>query len=281
MEHPTIFDPMNPEAPVTYEHADWQQRKWKSIPADDTFSYFGLNELDKYLYHNYLKNIKKGFYIECGAANGIEQSNTAALNFHYDWTGLLIEPNPFQYQNILKHRVSPFWVEAKTFAACVAVNCALVSHQYKEEYIEGFFSADPRCLQGPMTDSEIEDLEQDADALKELEDCLCAQIKTNNDYDKKRYGDHSKTLEVPAKTLDWVLGSHEIEKADFFSLDVEGYELEVLKGWSPDKYPIKYVLIEGRFIPEKKSPINEYMEQNNYRFEEHVGVNNMLYSLNN
>jgi FkbM family methyltransferase len=247
-----------------YEHA---QRKWGSIPADDTFKYFGLTNLDKYLYHNYLKNIKKGFYIECGAVNGVEQSNTAALNFYYDWTGLLIEANPFQYQNILKHR-----------SCCHTANCALVSHEYKEEYIEGFFSANPRCLQGPMTDSEVKGLEQDADALKELEDCMCAQIKTNNNYDKKRYPDSTKTLEVPARTLDWVLASNNIEKADFFSLDVEGYELEVLKGWSPDKYPIKYVLIEGRLIPEEKSPINEYMEQNNYQFEEHVGVNNMLYS---
>ena len=263
-----------------YERADWVKRKWASIPADDTFKYFGLNDLDKYLYHNYLKDIKNGFYIECGAANGIEQSNTATLSFSYGWTGLLIEANPFQYQNILKHRVSPFWVE---IAASQAVNCALVSHEYKEEYIEGFFSGDPRFLQGPMTDSETKDLMAsegagDFSAVKELEDCMCAQIKTNNNYDKKRYPDSTKTLEVPARTLDWVLASNNIEKADFFSLDVEGYELEVLKGWSPDKYPIKYVLIEGRLIPEEKSPINEYMEQNNYQFEEHVGVNNMLYS---
>ena len=32
---------------------------------------------------------------------------------------------------------------------------------------------------------------------------------------------------------------------------------------------------------EEKSPINEYMEQNNYKLEEHVGINNMLYSLKN
>ena len=238
--------------------------------ADDTSNYFGVNELDKYLYHTYLKNIKNGFYIECGAANGINQSNTAALGFNYGWTGLLVEANPFQYQNILKHRRN-----------CKVANCALVSHEYKEEYIEGFFGANPRCLQGPLTDSEVKDLEQDADALKEVEDCMCAQIKTNHNYDEERHADPTKTLEVAAKTLDWVLSSEGIEKADFFSLDVEGYELEVLKGWSPDKYPIKYVLIEGRLIPEEKSPINEYMKQNNYQLEEHVGINNMLYSLKN
>tara|TARA_Y100000310_G_scaffold87037_1_gene83930 strand:- start:963 stop:1703 length:741 start_codon:yes stop_codon:yes gene_type:complete len=236
--------------------------------ADDTFQYFGVDDLDKYLYHTYLKNIKNGFYIECGAANGINQSNTAALNLHYGWTGLLVEANPFQYQNILKHRYG-----------CKVANCALVSHEYKEEYIEGFFGANPLCLQGPMTEDEIKTFQLDLDSHhKEIEDCMCAQIKTNHNYDKERHGNPTKTLEVAAKTLDWVLNSQGIKKADFFSLDVEGYELEVLKGWSPRKYPIKYVLIEGRFIPEAKSPINKYMEQNNYQFEEHVGVNNMLYS---
>ena len=254
---------MNPEYRV---HKDWRT---------DTFKYFGINDLDKYLYHTYLKNIKNGFYIECGAANGINQSNTAALGFHYGWTGLLIEANPFQYQNILKYR-----------GHCRAVNCALVSHEYKEEYIEGFFGANPLCLQGPLggdslakwRDDCTRRFKEDPDTLKELEDCMCAQIKTNHNYDEERHADPTQTLEVAAKTLDWVLSSEGIEKADFFSLDVEGYELEVLKGWSPDKYPIKYVLIEGRLVPEEKSPINEYMEQNNYKFEEHVGVNNMLYS---
>ena len=270
---------MKPE----YERADWVQRKRRSIPADDTFSYFGVNDLDKYLYHTYLKNIKNGFYIDCGAANGINQSNTAALGFYYGWTGLLVEANPFQYQNILKHRRN-----------CKVANCALVSHEYKEEYIEGFFGANPLCLQGaalphdasPAKVREAKDdcarrFEEDPNAAKELEDCMCAQIKTNHNYDEERHTDPTKTLEVAAKTLDWVLSSEGIEKADFFSLDVEGYELEVLKGWSPRKYPIKYILIEGRLVPEEKSPIDEYMEQNNYKLEEHVGINNMLYSLNN
>lgn len=242
---------------------EWRQTNYKT---------FGEGGLDQYLYENYLKNIKKGFYIECGAANGIEQSNTAALNFHYGWKGILIEPNPFQYKNILKLRYD-----------CFASNCALVSHEYTEDYIEGFFNADPRHLQGPLSDAEIIHLLENREELNVYNnataDSMCGQIKTSHDYDKKRHSNPAQAIEVPAKTLDWILDSYGIERADFFSLDVEGYEVEVLKGWSPFKYPIRYVLIETPSESStKKDIINQYMAQHHYKIEEEIR-HNTLYSL--
>ena len=233
---------------------------------------FGAEGIDEYLYKNYLKNIEKGFYIECGAANGIEQSNTAALNFHYGWKGLLIEPNPFQYKNMSQLRHD-----------CFASNCALVSHEYTEDYIEGFFGTDSRHLQGPLSAAEIKHLLENKEDLdlynNATADSMCGQIKTNHDYDEKRHSDPTQAIQVPAKTLDWVLDSYAIEKADFFSLDVEGYELEALKGWSPFKYPIRYVLIETPSESStEKDIINQYMVQHHYKIEEEI-KHNTLYSL--
>jgi len=43
-------------------------------------------------------------------------------------------------------------------------------------------------------------------------------------------------LRVPAITLNTILNKHKLIKVDLLSLDVEGYEVEVLKGIDFDKY---------------------------------------------
>ena len=37
---------------------------------------------------------KRGFFIEAGAYNGVELSNTLYFEKNLGWTGLLVEPNP-------------------------------------------------------------------------------------------------------------------------------------------------------------------------------------------
>ena len=41
---------------------------------------------------------ENGFYIELGANTGLNQSNTALLEWKYNWTGILIEPSTWGYQ---------------------------------------------------------------------------------------------------------------------------------------------------------------------------------------
>ncbi len=230
---------------------------------DGSAKYWGQYEMDRYLIDRYLKHIKKGTYIECGAANGFSQSNTLILECGYEWGGILVEPNPHNYQVITRHRHN-----------CFVANCALVSHDYKEEYIEGFF--DGRVLNAKQ------EVVAGQPSEEEFNNMMGGQIKTNHNYNKKRFSDDEKLLEVPARTLDAIFEESPFERADFFSLDVEGYETEVLKGWSPSKYPVKYVLIEGRDLIEGREqpdpPVVQYMLQHNYKIEEQVNPLNTLFS---
>jgi FkbM family methyltransferase len=63
----------------------------------------------------------------------------------------------------------------------------------------------------------------------------------------------SYELTVPARTLTAVLDRHRPRAIDFFSLDVEGFELEVLKGLDFGKYRPKWMLVEARFRGELDS----------------------------
>ena len=45
--------------------------------------------------------IKNGFYIEAGAFDGEHLSNSLYYEIVHDWNGLLVEPNPDAYQDML------------------------------------------------------------------------------------------------------------------------------------------------------------------------------------
>jgi FkbM family methyltransferase len=219
-----------------------------------------ITDIGKYIYEKYLKNIQNGTYIECGAANGAFQSNTLLLDRTGNWKGILIEPNPHAYKELIKCRKNVF-----------AANCALVSHDYKEEYIEGFFGANLWALspKGVVTAG--------TPSQKEFEDMLSGQIKTNINYDKERFPDDKKLLEVPAKTLDAIFKDSSFTKADFFSLDVEGYEENVLRGWTPEKYPIEYLLIEAAGTEKNTQNIKTYMNKHDYNFLETIDPSSNLF----
>ena len=66
-------------------------------------SQFGQDEIVAKLF-NYKRN---GFFIEAGAYDGEVYSNTLQLERRYNWTGLLVEPNPDNFVKLLtKNRKS-------------------------------------------------------------------------------------------------------------------------------------------------------------------------------
>jgi hypothetical protein len=75
--------------------------------------------------------IKKtgGFFIELGANDGLDQSNTAFFEFYRGWTGLLIEPSIDKYQQCSVNRPNS-----------IVQNYACVSNEYNENTITGDFT---------------------------------------------------------------------------------------------------------------------------------------------
>lgn len=170
---------------------------------------------------DYLKEIKDGFYIEAGAFDGLVQSNTKFLEEEYNWTGILVEPSNV-FNDLKKNR--PF---------NILINKCLVSNEYKDNKINGYFN------QGLM--SGINNF--------------------NNSED-------DKIIQVECETLTSILDRLEIKKIDFFSLDVEGYEKSVLEGLDLKKHRPIYILIE--IFENNRQNVFNYMIGNNYIFLENI-----------
>ena len=158
-----------------------------------------LNSLDKKMLE--FINYENGYFIECGANDGVDQSNTWYFEKILNWSGILIEPLNKQFQELKKNRSK----KNKFF------NLALCS--------------------------------------SEAENIL---LMEDNDLQSKSIIDSSKTVKsnfesVNSQTLTKVLDEISApDLIDFFSLDVEGFEHQVIKGINFDKYNFKYFLIETK-----------------------------------
>ncbi len=205
--------------------------------------FYGLNELDKKMlkYINY----SNGFFIECGANDGIKQSNTYYFEKNLCWKGLLIEPNFLLYQKCLINRPNS-----------IVENYALVSKNYSLSTISGNFN----CECG-----------------------LTSMITDKSDYfddhlEKERLNKNkNEIINVNAITINELLLKHKIDNIDFFSLDVEGYEIDVLNGLDFTNFRPKFILIETENRESYQNTIRKYMYNKEYVFLERLSGNDDLF----
>ena len=69
---------------------------------------------------------------------------------------------------------------------------------------------------------------------------------------------------VPCFTFSSIMSAFKLQSIDYFSLDVEGFELDVLKTIPYDKYDIKTLSVEYAHSPGGKKPIVDFMQSNGY-----------------
>ena len=63
--------------------------------------FYSLNNIDRKML-KYI-NFENGYYIECGANDGIRQSNTLHFEKFKGWRGVLIEPS-YKFDELVKNR---------------------------------------------------------------------------------------------------------------------------------------------------------------------------------
>jgi hypothetical protein len=79
----------------------------------------------------------------------------------------------------------------------------------------------------------------------------------------RQKGIDNSNIEISVTTLEKILDGVNVKNIDLLSLDVEGYEFEVLKGLNLNKYRPTYLLIEIYNV--NFDNIYNYLTENNYK----------------
>jgi len=70
----------------------------------------------------------------------------------------------------------------------------------------------------------------------------------------------SRVIVSPARTLGAIIEQHAIKHIDLLSLDVEGYELQALKGLDLDRHKPRFMLVEARYREEIDAHLEQHYE---------------------
>jgi len=193
-----------------------RENKYRKKRKTGEFARYGIDRtIESLMPYN------SGFYVELGANDGALASNTYFFELKKNWRGVLIEPSPNLFLSCLKRRGDKNKVYCN---ACVS------------------FDYDPELVKMSYADSMTisEDLKLDIGDKKDFLESSKKHLRTGEDV--FQFG-------AIAKTLDSILDDANAPCIiDFLSLDVEGAELEVLKGINYQKFNFKYIVVESRDI---------------------------------
>ena len=157
-----------------------------------------------------------GCFIEAGANDGFNQSNTYYLARFRGWRGLLIEPVPELYQRCVRIRPES-----------TVVNAALVNFEYAEATVGIHPAGLMSMMAGAWPDKALAHRLELARDLQNLES--------------------QETVTIPARPLSQLIDEAGLSTPiDLLCLDVEGVEISALQGLDLDRHAPRFICVESR-----------------------------------
>lgn len=175
---------------------------------------------------------RAGFFVEVGAYDGVNLSNT----YHFEqsgWTGILIEPDPEMADRCRRDRP-----RSLTFECAAGERAGEISF-YKVAGGEAYSTTSLSVAHRERLD---------------------------------RMGLAWREVRVAVRTLDSILQEAHAPKVDFVSIDVEGGELAVLRGFDIRRWKPAVVIVETN-AARRDPAIRRYFVANGYAYRHSIDVN--------
>jgi FkbM family methyltransferase len=167
---------------------------------------------------------ENGYFVEFGATNGVELSNSHLLEKEFGWKGILAEPAKVWHKDLRENRTS--FIEEK----CVWTNSSSI-----------------------LEFSEV--------SSPELSTILSYQ--NNGDWASSQR-EQSTTYQVETISLVDLLDKYQAPKIiDYLSIDTEGSEFEILSNFDFSKYRFQAITCEHNYTPERER-IYQLLTKNGY-----------------
>jgi FkbM family methyltransferase len=171
---------------------------------------------------------RDGYFVEFGAATGVNLSNTWLLEKEFGWTGILAEPNPDFHASLAESR------------ACRIVHDCVYSR-----------TGDTlRFLATPIGE------------VSRLADVVPDDV---HETDGIRTGPDTREIEVTTISLNDLLEQGNAPAViDFMSIDTEGSELDILSAFDFSRRQVRLICVEHNFTP-LRDALHDLLTANGYR----------------
>lgn len=208
-------------------------------------NYYSQCGEDEYLNNNYFKNRRGGIFLEMGALDGLMYSNTKFFEDTLGWTGILVEPHPNEFKNLTFFRPN-----------CLLYNDIVSDSKEKVNFL--FFERSLSAISG-IVDTLPED------HFKNWFDSNHPEIKSVSQFE---------AIMEPV-SLTEIIKTSGVDHIDFFSLDVEGHELNVLRSYD-FSIPIYLILIECLDVANPNEiEISNLLKKNGFVLVDKIAHNNI------
>jgi FkbM family methyltransferase len=218
------------------------------------YQYFKFKFVKKYscrgnidlILKDIINSKREGFFLEVGAYNGFSESVSLRFENELNWKGLLIEPNPVHFKYLKRNR-----------SKNICLNFICLSQEFlgKKLFLKNL----------NQMSYIVDDNDKPYFSNYPLE-------KINNLAKVSLSGNFEK-LACKIETLKNIFSNYEIKKIDLAIIDVEGSEIELLKGINFNQIDIEYFCIETYNFER----LNKFMTEKNYKFIKKVHREDYVY----
>jgi FkbM family methyltransferase len=196
------------------------------VPTTDVAAdYQNDTRNDRWIVEQIFPGRRDGFFVEAGAADGVNGSSCYVLERHLGWTGICVEPHTGFFADLVTNR-----------PGSTCVNVCLSDAAGPVDFVDG----DNAFLSGIRTN--LQRFKHEGESI--------AEAGTPRQQD--------------ALTLEEVLDADGAPaRIDYAAFDIEGSELEVLRGFDFDRYRFSALTLEcdGRIWDD----ITDLLQANGYR----------------
>ena len=211
--------------------------------------YYARSGQDKYLDENVFKGKKNGVYVDLGAYDGIESSNTLYFEESCGWSGICVEPLPSAFEKLKKNR------------NCICLNKCAADYNG----VSKFMHVNPSiCPPSPREKGRTSNYEKMSGLINyysyEHIEIIDNIIDT--------YGGEKNIFESECMDINDILKLLDGQNIDLLSMDTEGSELSILKHIDFSEYRIYIIVVEVLY---NKSEILEFMDSVGYTKIEEIG----------
>ncbi len=173
----------------------------------------------------YYNNKTEGFYIEIGASDGIQLSNTYLLETKYNWKGICVEPIPYRYKLLCNNRPNSLCCDKPV---------------YNESNKQVIF-----------------DIANNFDLL--------SGISAHIDGHAVEVNCNKTQISLTTISFNDLLEKYNAPLfIDYLSLDTEGSEFEILKSVNLQKYTFGLIDVEHNYCEPRRTLIRNLLTSNGY-----------------